>query len=125
MGTRLEDQATGRLVTADLFSRKSLDLFEKLVLHRFPDRDNSDLKDVCRHVSQAEEKRNIIVHSTWALAEEAKVMRVKTTAKGALTFCKMTAADVRAIAGEIHLAAEAVLNFYLSFWQPDHTKVTL
>ena len=125
VGTRLEDQAAGRLITAGLSSRKTLELFAALVRHRFVDRVDSDLTLLCKQVVQAEEKRNLVVHSTWALAEDAQFMRIKTTRTGDLTFCKMTAADLRAIAAEVHSAAEAVINFHLSLLQPGHQQVTL
>jgi hypothetical protein len=61
-GNRLENQATGQLVTAELSFRKSVDLLAALFRHRFPGRDDTALKELYGQLCQAEQKRNIIVH---------------------------------------------------------------
>jgi hypothetical protein len=128
VGGKLENQATGRIVTAELSFRKAVHLFSALLRHRFPNRDDNDLKKLCAQLTQAEEERNAIVHSTWALAPADKVMRIKTTAKGKLKtgFHKLSVSDIRATARRIHTAAEDLINFYLSLVDPNYKeRVTL
>jgi hypothetical protein len=127
LGLSLAEQATGQMVTAGLSFRTSVDLFAALVRHRFPSAEGKHIQSVIGRVNEAEQKRNVIVHSTWAQAEGEQVMRMKTTARGELKhqFEKMTLADVQAIATQIHAAAEEVLNLYLGLLSPDHRRATL
>jgi glutamate synthase domain-containing protein 1 len=128
VGNRLEDQPTGRIVTAELSFQKAVHLFSALLRHRFPHRDDSDLKKLCAQLTRAEEERNAIVHSTWALAAADRVMRIKMTAKGKLKtrFYELSVSDIRAIALRIHTTAEDLLNFYLSLVDPHYKqRVTL
>jgi hypothetical protein len=128
VGNKLKDQATGRIVTAELSFQKAVHLFSALLRHRFPNRDDGDLKKLCAQLFKAEQERNAIVHSTWAFAAEDKVMRIKTTAKGKLKtgFNELSVSDIRAMARRIHTAAEVLLNFYLSLIDPNHKqRVTL
>ena len=76
---------------------------------------------------EAERERNVIVHSTWTLAEGGKALRIKSTAKGQLktTFQRLDVADIQAIASRIHSAAENLLNFHLDVLEPGHARVTL
>ncbi len=125
VGPRFEDQELGRIITSDLSVRKTFELFSSVVRHRFPDQPDVNLSSLATKVTQAEEKRNLIVHSTWALAEDSHYMRVKMTRKGNLAFCDLTVADVLGIAAEIHSAAESVLNFHLSLLHSQMPTVTL
>jgi hypothetical protein len=127
VGTALENQATGQIVTAEISFRRAVHLFGALFRHRFPGRDDSELESVCAEIFRAENERNVIAHSTWALADEGKVLRIKTTAKGELKtkFEKLGVSDIRAIASRIHSAAERLLNFHLDVVEPGHARVTL
>ena len=82
VGTSLEHQALGRIVTSDLSFRRKLDLFEALLKHRAPKRDNADLRKLRNRLLAVEQERNNIVHSTWGTAAaNDMITRIKTTAK--------------------------------------------
>ena len=115
VGNNLEHQALASIVTAELSFKACVHLFGSLHRHRFPDQDDTDLKALCAEVSAAADARNVIAHSTWAPAEEGKVLRIKTTSKGLLKrqFERLTVSDIQKIAASTHRAAEHVLNFSL------------
>jgi hypothetical protein len=119
VGTRLEDQATGRLVTAELSFQKRLHLFEALIRHRDPGRDDGELRQLRAQLSQAEQERNQIVHSTWIGTGE-EVLRYKTTVKGQLRTqtARYTATDVEAVAARIHSAVEELSTTILTSLSP-------
>jgi hypothetical protein len=125
--TRLNEQLTAQIVTAGLSFKQSVDLFSALVRRRFPAADGPDLQTLAVRVRQAEEKRNLVVHSTWIQAEREHVIRMKTTARGELQVRsqEMTVADLEDIARQVHTAAEDVLNFCLKLIFPDHSRATL
>ena len=127
VGTKLTEQAAGRIVTSELSFQKSLHLYQALYRHRFPDRDDTELGKVCAQAGRAEAERNVVIHSTWWQAEEGKVMRAKTTAKGKLktTFEKLSASDVTEIAKRLHQAAEEVMNFHVHTLEPESPRLTL
>jgi len=54
VGISLENQALGRIVTSDLSFRRKLDLFEALLKHRVPKRNNADLKKLRKRLLAVE-----------------------------------------------------------------------
>ena len=113
VGNELENQTTGRIAFAELSFKNGVHMFGSLFRHRFADRDDTELKSVCAELFKAEQVRNTIIHSSWALADEHQILRVKTTAKGKLKSNNelLTVTEIQAIASQIHSAAERLLNF--------------
>ena len=112
-GGRLETQALGRIVTAELSFRKQVDLMSALWRYRNPSADDRKLRKVAASLLAAERERNTIIHSSWFLAEEDQVLRVKTTAKGKLMTKseKVKPSDIRAIAEKIGEAGSQLMEF--------------
>jgi hypothetical protein len=128
VGTKLEDQAFGQIVTADLSYRKRLEMLEALLKHKFPERDNADFRQLKPRLYKVEEERNAIVHSIWGSSPEPNnVTRIKTTAKGELKtkFHQLSLDGIRAIATRIYSATEDLANFHLDLLEPGHARVSL
>lgn len=125
VGTSLADQERGRLVTASRSFGNNVDLLFSLIRNRAPDPMHERLNVLRGRLSEAETERNMIVHSTWARADEGDAIRIKTTARGNILFHRLTADDIRSRAAGIHALAEEVLNLHLALLQPDAPKVTL
>ncbi len=127
VGTKLDQQSIGRIVTAELSFRQSVHLFGALHRDMFPGEREEQLKSLCATLSSVEQERNSIIHSTWAPGEQGKMLRFKSTAKGLLKtkFEHLSAEDVQAISGRIHAAAEDVFNFLMDILEPGHPRYTL
>ena len=115
VGNDLRQQPIAQIVCAELSFKASVHLLQSLLRFRLRNVDETRLKEVSAKLFAAEVKRNVVVHSTWAEAEEGTVLRMKTTAKGHLKhqFEHLTLDDLRATAKELHAAAEDLMNFSL------------
>jgi len=125
LGNKLEAQATGRIVTAHLSFSRKLDLYQSLVrLH--PGHGDADLVKLITTLNQMEEERNITIHSIWAAStDDQKLMRIKTSARGLLTFKEISVDDLHEQTKRIKTAADDLLNFHLALLDPNHkTRVS-
>jgi hypothetical protein len=122
------DETDEKIVTAELSFRGKMNLFDSLYRERISDEPLRDeLVRVIKILGHAEEKRNQILHSTWAVEVDAsipmsplgvlstntdEVMRIKRTAKQGKGLKEqgeiMTTFDLKNIADEIDLAGRAV-----------------
>lgn len=116
VGTQLDSQATGRIVTAELSFQKAVHLFEALHRHRYPDQDDAGLRELCKTMGSLEQKRNLIIHSSWAHSGVANTMnRVKTTARGKLkhSFESVTLDELRALCVELDSVTQRLITFVM------------
>jgi wobble nucleotide-excising tRNase len=77
------DQFVGQMVTAGMSFPRQLDLLISLFLHRFADPSQREsLKELTKRISELEQKRNMVMHSTWILqsSDPNEATRFKITA---------------------------------------------
>ncbi len=77
------EQRIGKVITAELSFKQKVNLFSSLACHLMgTTREPDDLRSLVGRLTEAEEKRNTILHSVWgAGAVEGAVTRFKSTAK--------------------------------------------
>jgi hypothetical protein len=94
LGNKLEAAAAGRIVTGHLSFSRKLDLYQSLVrLH--PGHRDAELGKLVTTLNKMEEERNITIHSIWAAStDDQKLMRIKTSARGLLTFKEISVDDL-------------------------------
>ena len=115
----------GQIVTAELSFRQKMDLLSSIYRDKL---DNStelaELDRVLARIAQAEQKRNIVVHSVWtAYAVDATVARIKATAKRRskglkLEIEKMSVKDLEDVANYIANVAYEVQTLVIRFYHP-------
>jgi hypothetical protein len=114
------DQQTGQIITAELSLKGLVALFCSLYRNKTNDPSAiNELNDLMKKVTQAEEKRNVIMHSVWAAGDTEKtITRFKQTAKTKKglqnQFEQMTVEKLNEIANEIAEAAAEVNEFVIS-----------
>ena len=115
------DDRSNRVLTSELSFARLQDVAVSLVKEHHEER-VADLKEALKLVSKAESDRNAVLHSRWGLSPFGKdglaVIRTKYTAKRrkGLDFQReiLNAADLRAMAREISVAAYEVEKFAAS-----------
>jgi hypothetical protein len=122
VGTSLQDQAKGRIVTAGLMFGKKLDMLAALLRVSVPNLDDAALSQLLKKLEELAAQRNHIVHSSWFSAEEEKMIAVKTTARRELKsdLRRFSVDDVNDLADRLHVGAEDVANLFLSLVDPNH-----
>jgi len=117
-GNGIKEQRTSQIVTAELSFRRAVELFSCLYRHRFPGQHEAALKTMCKRLLAAEEKRNLITHSTWAGGQPGYTLRFKTTAKQkgfAFQFQHMSRDDITAVGDGIAIVATDLQKFIFKF----------
>ena len=118
------DQRRGQIITSELSFKKLLALFSSLYQERSLTEEASQKLDlIIKTAIQAEEKRNVIVHSLWAEgSSESTITRTKTTAKASkglrLQLEQVSIEDLRQIANQIAEAGYEIQFFWLSLFRP-------
>ncbi|WP_233838741.1 hypothetical protein [Paraburkholderia sp. ZP32-5] len=123
------EEDLAKMVTAELSFRGLQNLSSSLVEERHPARFN-EFREILKCVENSEAKRNVISHSRWGMGmcrtrNERVTVRTKYSAKQTkgLDFSReeMTLQDLRAISGEISIAAYDVEVFCSSLEGSDST----
>lgn len=111
------EQKVGQIVTAEISFRTLLDIFGSIYRHKVTDTNGlAEIDTLLARCGQAEEKRNAVMHSVWAVGHSpSTVMRFKTTAKRKRGFDfksqEMSVNDLDAIAEELAEAAGDIRGF--------------
>ena len=116
----------GQIVTAELSFRQKIDLLSSI----YRDKPNNstklaELDRVLARVAQAEQKRNIVVHSVWTAHEvKATVATIKSTAKRRskglkLEIKNMSVEDLEDVAKYIANVAYEVQTLVIRFYHPN------
>lgn len=115
------NRLAGECITSELSFKGSLHLFSSL--YRLECTDVAKIKElavILKKANQAEEKRNIIMHSAWGLGSEYKgeLLRIKSTAKMSKglnqQFEEMSVGDLHAISSEIAEASSIFSRFFIN-----------
>jgi hypothetical protein len=118
------DQKRGQIITAELSFRALVALFSSLYREQTNDSTKlEELDTLLRKAMSAEEKRNILSHSLWAIGtSDQTISRIKTTAKMSKdlkhTFEQVTVDNLIQIADEIADAAGEIQFFYVRDLMP-------
>jgi hypothetical protein len=113
------DQKKGQIITAELSFKGLVALFSSFYRQATNDSKKlEELEGLIKKVMRAEEKRNVISHSLWAVGNsDETISRIKTTAKISKglkhTFEQITVQSLTEIADEIADTAAEVQYFYL------------
>ena len=78
------EQLVGQMVTAGMSFSRQLDLLTSLFRYRFSDASlRKSLESLVKRISELEEKRNRVLHSSWLLqsSDPSEATRFKITAK--------------------------------------------
>ncbi|MDQ1636829.1 MAG: hypothetical protein QOF62_168 [Pyrinomonadaceae bacterium] len=114
------EQKKGQIITAELSFKNLVALFSSLYRDSTDDSNKlEELESLIKRIMRAEEKRNIISHSLWAIGDShATITRIKTTAKISKglkhTFEQFTVADLEEIADEMSDTAADFQTFYMT-----------
>lgn len=114
-----EHQRIGQIITAELSFKNLRALLISLYLERHgEDDDFSNLREFMKRAGQAEDKRNLIMHSVWAAGKDKDhITRIKTTAKEKhgirFKFEEVSAESLNEFAKEIKILAEELQRFQL------------
>ncbi len=73
----------GKIITSELSFKAKIALFASLYRYQIGDiKKSSNVDKLIKSLTKAEEKRNIVIHSSWLVDEQnTKVIRHKTTSK--------------------------------------------
>jgi hypothetical protein len=123
---RTPGKRLGQIVTAELSFRQKIDLLSSI----YRDKRNSpselaELDEVLSRLAQAEQKRNIVVHSLWtSYAEDQTIARIKSTAKRKNKGLKLeieskSVEDLENIATFIAEVAYDVQTLVIRFYNPN------
>ncbi len=123
---KVPEKRLGQIVTAELSFRQKMDLLSSI----YRDKQNNstelaELDQVLARVAQAEQKRNIVVHSVWAAyAVNETVARIKATAKRRskglkLEIENMSVKDLEDVANYIANVAYEVQTLVIRFYHPN------
>ena len=120
------DQRTGQIVTAELRFPGLIDVLSSLYRHRVSEPTKIErLNRLRKRLEAAEERRNGLIDSSWALGPD-KGVRFKITAKAKRGFKftseRMTAADIDQVADEIAVLNRDVLNFIFGTLEPEDAE---
>ncbi len=108
-----------QIITAELSFKNLVALFSSLYRDSTDDSDKLEqLESLIKRIMSAEEKRNMVSHSLWAMGDsDATITRIKTTAKISKglkhTFEQFTVADLEHIADEMSDTAADFQSFYM------------
>lgn len=98
------DQRLGQIISAELSFKAIRALLSAVFHHRVSDETlRHELETLLNQVSEVEERRNILVHSSWGVGDTPKTKtRIKMTAKKGKgirhQFEQLAAADIEAVA---------------------------
>ncbi len=115
------DMRLNEIFTSELSFGRLVGLLSSLFKYSIDDVDkNRELESFLKRALAAEQKRNIIVHSSWAAGDTPEtITRMKTTAKMSkglrYQFEQMSADDINAIGDEIAELAHDLQSFLFSF----------
>ncbi len=118
IGNSSAEQRTGQIVTAELMFKNKIALLSSLYQHRFPTKSPfAALKEMRKKLSNANIKRNNLVHSIWLAGGK----KFATTAKGKhgikFEFKDMNASQIDGIADFISEVGAEMQEFFISFSQ--------
>ena len=115
----------GQIVTAELSFRQKIDLLSSIYRDKLNNSTElAELDRVLAQAAQAEQKRNIVVHSVWtAYAVKETVARIKATAKRRskglkLEIKNMSVEDLEDVANYIANVAYEVQTLVIRFYHP-------
>lgn len=123
-----QEQRLGQIITAELSFRARVALLSSIFRHKVSDNSKvEELEQLLVRALHAEQKRNIIIHSTWASGDTPKQRtRIKVTAKLGKgirhQFEQIAAEDINSVADELNEVTAAILVFVNSL--PDELKGT-
>lgn len=101
------DQRAGQIMTARLSFPRLVDRFCSLIRHRSQDSDGlRGLDELRRQLENAGERRNQLIHSTWAAGDtpsSVRLFKLSASAKSGLkhAFTTVEAADVRRVSNAV------------------------
>jgi hypothetical protein len=122
------DQRLGQIITAELSFRSIQALASSIFRHKCEhDEQIGELEHLLKRISDAEAKRNQIIHSIWAAGDTAeKITRIKYTAKIKkgfdVKFEQYTAVHLMEIADEISELAFDLQTFTIRLHDPAFRK---
>lgn len=111
------DQVKGQLVTSQLSFKRLLGLLESLAGRYFPTESRESLAELVKRARRIEERRNVLIHSTWADSSGEITTRFKTTLKGS-SFEDVKASDVHALADQIREVVADLMKFMDEYGTP-------
>lgn len=116
----------GQIVTAELSFRQKINLLSSIYRDKLNNSTElAELDRVLAQAAQAEQKRNIVVHSVWtAYAAKETVARIKATAKRRskglkLEIKNMSVEDLEDVANYIANVAYEVQTLVIRFYHPN------
>jgi hypothetical protein len=78
-----EDSKIGAIMTSEMSFRNLINVFSSLILYKFESDKvfKEKIENLLKLLNNAEEKRNQIIHSTYAYDESDKITQIKITAR--------------------------------------------
>ena len=116
VGNSTAEQRTGQIVTAELNFKDKIALLSSLYQHRFPKKEHfEDLKEMRRKLSDAKDKRNSLIHSTWLAGGKRSAITAKEKQGIKFEFEDMGATKIERIADCILGVAYDMQQFFMTF----------